>query len=86
MVGSIVLIEILFLNVIHRITYLVSLLTNFSVVTNEIILFFYRFFGFGITIWVLIYFWGKNAIYEGVSFDEVKEEITVSENEPIEQI
>jgi hypothetical protein len=69
-VGSLFLGEVLILVMIHRIAYIVA---SFGVghVVFEFVIFLYRFFGFGINLWVLVFFWGRKDVYDE-GFDEIE--------------
>jgi len=62
-VGSLFLGEVIVLAIVHRVAYIVA---SFGVnhIVFEFVIFLYRFFGFGINLWVLIFFWGKKDIYD----------------------
>jgi hypothetical protein len=81
MIISILFFEIIFCLQIQRWMTIIGSLDLTNHLLQEFILFVYRFFGLGINIWILIFFWNKKDLFIAKTHEKIEIIPSLNSNE-----
>jgi hypothetical protein len=72
MIISILFFEIIFCLQVHRWMTIIGSLDLTNHLLQEFILFVYRFFGLGINVWILVFFWNKKDLFIAKTHEKIE--------------